>query len=270
MVFLPQVNAKLKRAIDLIEELNVLCKQYVGSQDFQIVKELIAPNKWNLVLRMNDAPPMFLGILVGDIVHNLRSSLDISMFHYLRESNVESFSRLNDWSLSKIKFPIFDSEKDFSDKKWHGDLADPQLLHDLREVQPFRFLEYLESGSEPKNVIESSPLWQLNNLWNSDKHRGINLVIGGLDMLMLGLEPGQKSVWVQKDPPPWRDGSLIFSVEVQSDIEVPTLNLSEIFAIGLECDIEPLKIYPIVSKLQAMLGKTEYCHWILQGWFEHR
>jgi hypothetical protein len=266
----PQVNAKVKRAVELIGELDVLCKQYLGSEDFHIVKENVAPNKWDLVLRMNEAPPMLLGILVGDIVHNLRSSLDIAMFHYLREANFEDFSRLSEWSLSRIKFPIFNSENDFSDKKWHGGLAEPQLLLDLREVQPFRFLEFLENDSNPKNVIESSPLWQLHNLWNSDKHRGINLVVGGLDMLMLGLEPGQKSLWMPKDPPPWGDGSLIFSVEVQSDQEVPALNLSETFAIGLESDIEPLKIYPVVSKLQALLGKTEHCHWILKSWFDHR
>jgi hypothetical protein len=105
----PQVNAKVKRAVELIGELDVLCKQYLGSEDFHIVKENVAPNKWDLFLRLNEAPPMLLGILVGDIVHNLRSSLDIAMFHYLREANFEDFSRLSEWSLSRIKFPIFNS-----------------------------------------------------------------------------------------------------------------------------------------------------------------
>lgn len=270
MTYIPQVDAKIKRAIELISELDVLCKAYINAQNFYIDKELVEPNKWNLVLRMNETPPLRFGILVGDIVHNLRSSLDIGLFHYLREANPDGFSRLSKSALRGINFPIIESVKGFSSKKWHGGLAEAQLLIDLREVQPFRNLVLFESEIEHRDIIESSPLWHLHRLWNADKHRGINLVVGGLDMLALGLDVGQESIWIQRDPPPWRDGSMIFTVEVKSSSEVPTLNLSETFAIGLESDIRPLHIYPIVSKLQALLGKTTHCHWVLQRWFEHR
>lgn len=270
MTYIPQVDAKIKRAIELIDELDVLCKAYINVQNFYVDKELVQLNKWNLILRMNETPPLRFGILVGEVVHNLRSSLDIGLFHYLQAASPDGFSRLDNRALRGINFPIFDSEEWFLRTGWHGGLADSQLLLDLREVQPFQNLELFDANIEPRNIIESSPIWHLQKLWNADKHRGINLVLGGLDMLSLGLNAGQEAIWIQRDPPPWSDGSLIFTVEVRSTSEVPTLNLSETFAIGLESDVRPLQIYPIVSKLQALLGKTQHCHWVLQRWIEYR
>jgi hypothetical protein len=185
-------------------------------------------------------------------------------------ANPQGFSRLDNWSLQQIKFPIFDSAKRFEGKKWHAGLADEKLLDDLRAVQPFRLQDFADSGSELQKVIESSPLWQLNHLWNLDKHRGINLVIGGLNLLMLGLEEGQHSRWVQQAAPPWSDGSVIFKLEVESENEISNLNLSEEFAIGLLDDVRPLNVYPVVSKLEALLGMTTHCHWVLKRWFEYR
>ncbi len=270
MELISQVDAKIKRAVKLIGELESLCNEYINSQDFRIDKVPVGTNEWNLILRINESPPLILGVLVGDIVHNLRSSLDIGLFHYLREANPHSFSKIDNKTVNAIKFPIFDSLARFSNSQWHGGLADEQLILDLQEVQPFRFLDFAEFNTDHLKIIESSPLWQLHGLWNADKHRGINLVVGGLNMLALSLNPGQESVWVQKDEPPWRNGSVIFTLSVKSEQEVPILNLSETFAIGLESDIRPLHIYPIVSKLQALLGQTEYCHWVLQRWFQYR
>lgn len=267
---IPQVDAKIKRASFLINELESLCQQYINSNDFRVDRVQIGTHEWNLILRVHEAPPLFLGILVGDIVHNLRSSLDIAIFHYLQEANPRRFAALDYKSIHSIKFPIFLSSTRFEDGKWHGGLADEQLIFDLREVQPFRYIDLAESETERLSICESSPLWQLHSLWNADKHRGINLVVGSLDMLMLGLNQGEESVWLVRDAPPWKDGSVIFNLKLKSDQEAPALNLSETFAIGLESDIKPLQIYPIVSKLQALLGNAEHCHWVLQRWFEHR
>jgi len=268
--FIPQVSAKLKRAVELIDELEALCSTYINSQNFHLEKVLVGPNRWDLVLRMNEVPPLSFGVLVGDVVHNLRSSLDIGLFHYLRDTNQNSFEALEPQALRGIKFPIFESVEGYQNTRWHGGLADEQLLLDLRDVQPFQNMELVESENDVQNFIESSPLLQLQKLWNADKHRGINLVLGGLDMLALGLDVGQESVWVQRDPPPWRNGSTIFTLELKSGVEIPSLNLSETFALGLENDVKPLQIYPIVSKLQALSGFTQHCHWVLQRWYQHR
>jgi hypothetical protein len=268
--FIPQVSAKLQRAIELIDELDALCTTYINSQNFHIEKVLVGPNKWNLVLRMNEVLPLSFGVFVGDVVHNLRSSLDIGLFHYLRETNPNGFAVLEPRALRGINFPVFETEEGYQSTRWHGGLADEQLLLDLREVQPFHNFELIESEDDARNFLESSPLLQLQKLWIADKHRGINLVLGGLDMLALGLDFRQESAWIQRDAPPWRDGSTLFTLEIKSSVEIPVLNLSETFALGLESDVKPLQIYPIVSKLQALLGTTQHCHWVLQRWHQHR
>ncbi len=270
MNYIPQVGAKLQRAIELIDELDTLCTAYLDPQNFCVEKVLVGPNSWNLVLRMNEVPPLSFGVFVGDVVHNLRSSLDIGLFHYLRDANQNGFAVLEPRALRGISFPIFESEEGYQSARWHGGLADEQLILDLREVQPFHNMEFVESEDEGRNFVESSPLLQLQKLWNTDKHRGINLVLGGLDMLALGLDVGQESVWIQKDAPPWRNGSTIFTLELKSGVEIPTLNLSETFALGLENDVKPLQIYPIVTKLQALAGITQHCHWVLQRWYQNR
>jgi hypothetical protein len=266
----PQVQAKLKRATQLITELKNECTEFLNPKDFYIERVPLDSNKWDLILRMNERVPLDMGILVGDIVHNLMSSLDIALFYYLGESNPIGFSALKDWQLRKINFPIFKDESKFDESKWHGGLAEEQLLKDLYELQPFRSLEFAESEDEWPRYLATSPLWAMQELWNTDKHRGINLVIGGIDMLMLGLDRGQESVWIQRDAPPWSDGSRIYTVEVKSGSEVPILNLSDTFVIGLEGDVRPLQVYQVADKLKALYGRVEYCHWVLSRWFDYR
>ncbi len=270
MNFIPEVEAKIARAKSLIEELDDRCIMFLNSSSFRVEREQLSSREWNLILRMDESTPLLLGVLVGDVVHNLRSSLDIAFNYFLEKANPTDFALLDNWSLQQIKFPIFDSVKHFEGKKWHAGLADETLLNDLREVQPFNFQDFADSNSERKKVIESSPLWQLHHLWNLDKHRGINLVVGGLNLLMLGLEVGQHSRWIQQEAPPWLDGSVIFKLEVESENEISNLNLSEEFAIGLIDDVRPLNVYPVASKLEALLGKTVHCHWLLQRWFEYK
>jgi hypothetical protein len=140
VTYIPQVDAKIKRAIELIDELDILCKTYLNAPNFYIDKQLVEPNKWDLVLGMHEKPPLKLGILVGEIVHNIRSSLDIGLFHYLREASPDSFSGLSNWALRGINFPIFDSEKDFSSEKWHCGLAEAQ--HPSRIVKGLGWLRH--------------------------------------------------------------------------------------------------------------------------------
>lgn len=268
--FIPQVCAKIQRAAQLIETLDALCIAFLDAQNIYLDKVVAGRNKWDLVLRMTDDPPLDFGVLVGDVVHNLRSSLDIGIFHYLRDAYPESFAKLDSRALTRIKFPIFDSAKGYSSTRWHGGLANEQLLIDLIEVQPFRNIEFLDSEVERQNFVKSSPLWQLQTLWNTDKHRGISVVLGGLNMLALGLDVGEDSIWTQRDTPPWRNGSTIFTIEVRSESDITNLNISENFALGLESDVQPLQIYPIVSKLQALLSATQHAHWVLKRWNDYR
>ncbi len=265
-----QVQAKLKRATQLIAELKNECAEFLNPKDFYIERVPVDSNKWDLILRMNEHVPLNMGILVGDIVHNLMSSLDIALFYYLDKSNPVGFSNLKEGQLRKINFPIFKDDLKFHESKWHGGLAEEQLLKDLYELQPFRSLEYAESEDEKPRYLATSPLWEMQELWNADKHRGINLVIGGINMVMLALEHGEESVWIQRDAPPWSDGSRIYTVEVKSGSEVPILNLTDTFAIGLEEDVRPLNVYPVANKLKALYGHVKHCHWVLSRWFDHR
>jgi len=270
MEYLPQVKAKLHRAVSLIEQLKVEIDVHLHSENFFIEKDLAGTDTWQLTVRMRTQPPMELGVMVGEVIHDLRSSLDIALSSYLEIAFPNEFERLKPRVRNKIKFPVADTEASYLDTKWHANLGDDQLLQDLRTVQPFQNLQYAEADVDKEIYLSANPLHQLQQLWNKDKHRGINLVVGGLHMLMLGLDAGQESEWKLLDRQPWVDGSKAFLIRVKSESAVLDLNLTESFAIGLESDIRPLNIYPVVDKLKALYGHVEHCHWVLSRWFEYR
>jgi len=133
-----------------------------------------------------------LGVIVGDLVHNLRSALD-----YIVTALVDaSHAPLG----NKHQFPIYSNElafsKDVATPQWanrKGPLAG--ILHGLQDVwdvQPFN----------RKPTPEEDPLFLLNRFSNADKHRA---TAGYMPMLNAG------------------GGQLIHSGDVVEQAEMPPL-----------------------------------------------
>jgi len=268
--FIAEVEVKLERANTLIEELEQSLKPFLGDENFFVEKLKIDEYVWDLVIRMKSQPPLKFGVMIGEIVHNLRSSLDVGLFQLLELAFPVEFSSLNDKERGKISFPVYKNELNFQKSNWSASLADEQLLSDLATVQPFRNLKFASNDDEKKLIIETTPLQELHSLWNKDKHRGIHLVVGGLDMLALSLEDNDSVEWQVIDPPPWVDGSKPFRIIYNTDAHKDRLILSEAFAVGLPSDVRPLQVYPVVEKLKALVKHVEYCHFLMVRWYKFR
>jgi hypothetical protein len=165
----PSIDAKLNRAFGHMDQLEAEALAF--SRTRPVILELDAPddNGFHLArLRVVREPPIELGVTAGEIVHQLRSSLD----HLMTELVLRHTGSRGDTPL----FPIHTTErgfKEFVKGQRLKDLVDPRHLAMLREVQPYRDL------NRPGLSVIVSYLEGINVFDNADKHEVVHAGIVG-------------------------------------------------------------------------------------------
>jgi hypothetical protein len=165
-------------------------------------------------------PGLWWGVLVGDVVHNLRSALD----HLVWELTVKHSGppptdpppRDSVWK--KAAFPVTRKARD-----WGGAVSairgvDPHLRSRFESWQPFR-------NAQHGGQAETHPLWILQRLWNRDKHHAVNLTGALVGLDRIGSEPPESGLGelrtkiIDRAPlGPFMDGAEIARVEVVNPI----------------------------------------------------
>lgn len=137
-------RARLARAEQLIEQFNQDAAAFLALPANAIAEE---------------PPPAHLSTLLGDIVHNLRSSLD----HVVHQLIMEHTGK--EPSYRTFEFPIFCHEKQFDEtlNRKLRDVSD-EAVELIRDVQPFQ--------SDPP---KASPLHTLQELSTIDRHSLLTL-----------------------------------------------------------------------------------------------
>jgi hypothetical protein len=172
-------QAKLDWALQKLEALDRECKLWAESQPLFIADEfddeagchvlrLRSRHDRDLVLRM--------GLMVGDVVHNARSSLDQAAWLLACRSN--SVEKLWEPSTAwKISFPVTWDEERF---KNHRVLPffDEDAIAVLEGLQPYK-------GGNVEDCIG-----HLDRLWNIDKHRVIHSSNVNLGIDKVRFRPG--------------------------------------------------------------------------------
>ncbi|SRR6266446_1672164 len=102
--------------------------------------------------------PEIIPMLFGDFVCNLRSSLDQLAWKLAHLRPVKTFTRTQE---RQINFPIFEVRN--------------STYEDRRELFPSTVAAIIDTFQPylRGNAFRDDPLWQLNELWNLDKHRTI-------------------------------------------------------------------------------------------------
>lgn len=122
-------------------------------------------------------PNIAWAVMIGNIVHNLRSALDILVWELSVKHQtalpaplpVEPLALSSPWR--QVQFPIITD-----DTKWNGEsrkrlkLIDPALLTEFKELQPWY------TGQNNGRPPEGEWLAILQELWNRDKHRGVSFI----------------------------------------------------------------------------------------------
>lgn len=153
-----------------LEELSAEVDTYMASVPLRLIWERVA---WRerfrpvhgpesklvgLVPRIREGVPENLSPIIGDVIHNLRSALDIMMTELVRELDPTADPR-------RVKFPT-----------WKEATKPPPLPKAVGGTP----IEALIAAWEPF-LGGRSRLYALNELWSMDKHRSIIPIIGGVE-----------------------------------------------------------------------------------------
>jgi hypothetical protein len=165
---------KLIRADEHLKALNNEVAAFLQIRPYEVVtkKDIPAGNLCAQVIYQH-APPDLLLMLIGDVLHNLRSALD----HLA-------------WSLagtradSSTEFPIFVDGTRFRATDGHGNPNWGSGLHKMHDMPTpaQNIIESLQPYKGVHGLPESEPLWLLQQLGIEDKHRTLNLVAAGVDV----------------------------------------------------------------------------------------
>lgn len=156
---------KLDRAYEHTEALYQAVDAFIRRDPYETALEPeIEAGQYLAVMKVRDAPPLWWSVLIGDIVHNLRSALD----HLAYQLVVANGKRPQ-----KSAYPIF-SEDPFAPDASERALETwqtmtkgihPDDIATIKETQPYG----------RRNLGDLHPLLVLNRLSNRDKHRELQL-----------------------------------------------------------------------------------------------
>lgn len=151
------VKMKARRADEHFHSLESELGKW-AAKPYTITKQLQF-DKWLYTVRVDiSLTPEIIPMLLGDFVCCLRSSLDQLAWKLAHLPPIRTFTEREE---KRIQFPIFKVRNNIYDDI--RKLFPPAVADVIDNFQP-----YLRG-----NAFRDDPLWQLNELWNMDKHRTI-------------------------------------------------------------------------------------------------
>lgn len=161
----------------------------------------------DVVLRAECDPPMVLGAIVGDVLHNLRSALDAIAW----ETCMRCGAGLTEKQERDIYFPLTWEPEKWPDAAKRLIGVPAAQLQAFEHVQPWYFDEQgRKSGSDiPRQFAKDEPLWQLHAMAKVDRHRTPLPLLARAGDTWLGTPEGVETGLAAVDPPPWKPGKTI-------------------------------------------------------------
>jgi hypothetical protein len=126
---------------------------------------------YDIVVTTGPYPPLFLGLILGDYVHNLRSALDHLAWQLVAEEDAPALE--SERTARRIQFPIYDSEERFASSEAVQHVGAKTRTR-MARFQPFK---NTEEGTHLVN-----PLAILQALSNADKHRVLIPALGKIEI----------------------------------------------------------------------------------------
>ncbi len=183
----PDWKLKVERAEYHLDDLNNILNSYRNSGSFKVLEER-KPGEWIWTLKSIEPPPNNLSLVVGDVVHNLRSALDCRVVGIAEHL---AGRKLTDDEEKPLNFMAFACQDDFDNytKRWAR--LPPRVSEGLIKcVGVFqRFANPSKYWTDPKifdadasfareqHLAVFDRLTRLSWLSNRDKHRRLTTVL---------------------------------------------------------------------------------------------
>jgi hypothetical protein len=207
---------KLDRARVHNRELALILDEFRARNPYTLDPESTAnPNRVAYRLRIHEETPRDAAVVLGDALHNLRSSLDALAYGMaVRRLGGE----LTEKQAKATAFPCAETPTAFSEwmrDRGRGALFGDREQHALRRCQSFWVRELSDSELTDVDLLveyRDSFLWswlnRLTVLHNVDKHRHLNLTAFWPDLLYWGSSEGDPTRWVPSGEGV-RDGAIL-------------------------------------------------------------
>jgi len=150
-----EIRVKIARAFEHLLALDAKIGEYLDSDPVTIRRKQRADGETSVfALQVRTPPPLELGVLVGEVAHQLRSAVD-HIAHGLVVAAGNTPTR-------RTAFPVLLNRP--AKLEIYGGVS-AEALHRVEQVQPY------QRQRDP----EAHPLHVLTHLWNIDKHRNLHL-----------------------------------------------------------------------------------------------
>jgi len=185
------IRQKLHRAQSQLDSLGIDMGAFTDGMPYPLAdpKPSADYTQWVYLLKLRHPLPLLWSVVLGEIIHDLRSALDHSIFQLTLDYTGKEFERTG--------FPISDKPANWAQSggKITADnpigFATTCAMYQLRGVGKgvVDYVERLQPHSTPNPHL--SALWALQLLWNQDKHRllhlwGLQLVEEGSNLVIEG------------------------------------------------------------------------------------
>jgi hypothetical protein len=240
--------AKIQRANDRINQLDAEIAKFLH-QNANHYETLIERDDTALafILRARGEPlevPSYIQVSVGEIIYHLRSSLDLAIWELVTEKNSNPGHR--------VQFPICLTSDSYQKARKEG------FIRGL----PERFLGIVESAQPYKaHAPEGHPLYILNKLCNTDKHRLLIIgfgIVGSPKEIMI--DPGGERIGITGMSPPR------FVMPTPEGVEVMRITFTKFHEkTSVQFNAPPLAVFNEfgVSKLEPITdGLKTICNYV--------
>lgn len=165
------VELKLNRAEEHIDTLDAEIRTFLADKPYGAYRTLEREGAEHVIHWSRcTQPPRRLGLIAGDAIHNIRSSLD-HMVVALAKFGASGIGQVvSEQEERRLQFPITLSPIEFRNQVRGRALAwiPPPAVLIIEQRQP-----YLALPQSPKQF----PLFELSQLDNADKHRGLTVAL---------------------------------------------------------------------------------------------
>ena len=201
-------SAKLDRAAEHLFALQVAAVRYLDPSPWNLLGEILRnPDRYVVTVGVKKDPPLRLGTIFGDLMHNLRSSLDYLVYQLVRLNGHDPDER--------TAFPIFGDPPrrtfaNASEDALRGVADEPKAL--IEELQPYN-----------RTDAERDALVAVRKFSNRDKHRTVVPFIAAMqhpgddpDLSFTTNEDAEfLGEFTVKSGGPWTDGKEIVSAPIR-------------------------------------------------------
>jgi hypothetical protein len=222
---------KIKRAKKHITELHNEVVAYVSRHPYlMVVQQDADPEYYCWVLRIRENIPEELSVILGDIVHNLRASLDILACELVR---------LNGADTHNVYFPFSIDQDGLEDaiSRTHFNRAAPAVVDTIRTLKPYR------GGNEVLRGVHDLDIMDKHKLLIPCSH------FTGIPGLEIRNESKTTAAVISCRIGPVQDGQCIMRTPIATNIEIGQ-EFDAAFAITLS--ERPFNSGPIVPMMHEL------------------